>query len=72
MIKSMTGFGKMTIETGNKKIVIEVKSLNSKQLDINLRIPNLYKEKEMEQELKEIEKILNKKADFLRKKENLK
>ena len=46
MIKSMTGFGKMTIETGNKKIVIEVKSLNSKQLDINLRIPNLYKEKE--------------------------
>ena len=48
MIKSMTGFGKMTIETGNKKIVIEVKSLNSKQLDINLRIPNLYKEKEME------------------------
>ena len=48
MIKSMTCFGKMTIETGNKKIVIEVKSLNSKQLDINLRIPNLYKEKEME------------------------
>lgn len=48
MIKSMTGFGKMTIETGNKKIVIEVKSLNSKQLDINLRVPNLYKEKEME------------------------
>ena len=48
MIKSMTGFGKMTIETGYKKIVIEVKSLNSKQLDINLRIPNLYKEKEME------------------------
>lgn len=48
MIKSMTGFGKMTIETGNKKIVIEIKSLNSKQLDINLRVPNLYKEKEME------------------------
>lgn len=48
MIKSMTGFGKTTIETGNKKIVIEVKSLNSKQPDINLRIPNLYKEKEME------------------------
>ncbi len=48
MIKSMTGFGKMTIETGNKKIVIEVKSLNSKQLDINLRIHNLYKEKDME------------------------
>ena len=44
----MTGFGKATVESGNKKIVIEVKSLNSKQLDLNLRLPNLYKEKEME------------------------
>lgn len=48
MVKSMTGFGKTTVESGNKKIVIEIKSLNSKQLDLNLRIPNLYKEKEME------------------------
>lgn len=48
MIKSMTGFGKATIESGDKKIIVEVKSLNSKQLDINLRTPNLYKEKEME------------------------
>lgn len=48
MIKSMTGFGKAAAEYGDKKIVVEVKSLNSKQLDINLRIPNLYKEKEME------------------------
>lgn len=44
----MTGFGKTTIENGNKKIVIEIKSLNSKQLDLNLRMPNLYKEKEMD------------------------
>lgn len=48
MVKSMTGFGKASVESGNKKIVIEVKSLNSKQLDLNLRLPNLYKEKEME------------------------
>ena len=48
MVKSMTGFGKTTVESGNKKIVIEIKSLNSKQLDLNLRMPNLYKEKEME------------------------
>lgn len=48
MIKSMTGFGKTTVEVGNKKVVIEIKSLNSKQLDLNLRMPNLYKEKEME------------------------
>lgn len=44
----MTGFGKTTVEFRNKKIIIEIKSLNSKQLDLNLRIPNLYKEKEME------------------------
>ncbi len=45
MIKSMTGFGKATVESGDKKIIIEVKSLNSKQADISLRMPNLYKEK---------------------------
>lgn len=44
----MTGFGKATVENEGKKIVIEVKSLNSKQLDVNLRLPSLYKEKEME------------------------
>lgn len=48
MVKSMTGFGKTTIESGNRKIIVEIKSLNSKQLDLNLRMPNLYKEKEME------------------------
>ena len=48
MVKSMTGFGKTTVETGNKKIVIEIKSLNSKQFDLSLRMPNLFKEKEME------------------------
>lgn len=48
MVKSMTGFGKTTVESGSKKIIVEIKSLNSKQLDLNLRMPNLYKEKEME------------------------
>ena len=48
MIKSMTGFGKATVEIKNKKIIIEIKSLNSKQLDLNMRIPNLYRDKEME------------------------
>lgn len=48
MVKSMTGFGKTTVETGNKRIVIEIKSLNSKQFDLSLRMPNLFKEKEME------------------------
>lgn len=48
MVKSMTGFGKTTVEVRNKKVIVEIKSLNSKQLDLNLRIPNLYKEKEMD------------------------
>ncbi|SMO74293.1 TIGR00255 family protein [Saccharicrinis carchari] len=47
MIKSMTGFGKATCELSDKKISIEIKSLNSKQLDLNLRLPNIYREKDM-------------------------
>ncbi|MDR1755855.1 MAG: YicC family protein [Culturomica sp.] len=48
MIKSMTGFGKASVECGNKKIVVEIKSLNSKQLDVSLRLPGIYREREME------------------------
>ena len=48
MIKSMTGFGKSGAEVPGKKITIEIKSLNSKQLDLNLKVPWLYKEKESE------------------------
>ncbi|WP_430809925.1 MULTISPECIES: YicC/YloC family endoribonuclease [unclassified Carboxylicivirga] len=48
MIQSMTGYGKAVCELPNKKISIEIKSLNSKQLDLNTRIPNLYREKEIE------------------------
>ena len=44
----MTGFGKATCEYGNKKIVAEIKSLNSKQADISTRITGLYREKEIE------------------------
>lgn len=48
MILSMTGFGKQEIELPGKKLTIELRSLNSKQLDINARLPTLYKEKELE------------------------
>jgi len=48
MIKSMTGYGKAVAETQQKKITIEIKSLNSKQFDLNTKIPWLYKEKEPE------------------------
>ena len=43
----MTGFGKSLIELTNKSITIEIKSLNSKQLDINTRMPGIYREKDM-------------------------
>jgi len=43
----MTGFGKATAELATRKITVEIKSLNSKQLDLSARIPSLYKEKEM-------------------------
>jgi uncharacterized protein (TIGR00255 family) len=48
MIKSMTGYGKAIAETPQKKITIEIKSLNSKQFDLNTKLPWLYKEKEPE------------------------
>jgi uncharacterized protein (TIGR00255 family) len=48
MIKSMTGYGKSIAETPQKKITVEIKSLNSKQFDLNTKVPWLYKEKEPE------------------------
>ena len=48
MIQSMTGYGKATCEFPNKKVCIEIKSLNSKQLDLNVRMPSAYREKELE------------------------
>ena len=48
MIQSMTGYGKAVLAHKDKKIHVEVKSLNSKQLDLSVRIAPLYREKEME------------------------
>ena len=48
MIQSMTGFGKHVVQLPSKKITVELKSLNSKNLDINARITQSYREKELE------------------------
>jgi uncharacterized protein (TIGR00255 family) len=48
MIKSMTGFGQCTIDDGQVQISVEVKSLNSKFLDLNLRLPKAFSDKEIE------------------------
>lgn len=47
MIRSMTGFGKSIIDFPGKTITVEIRSLNSKQLDLNFRTPAVYREKEM-------------------------
>lgn len=47
MIRSMTGFGKSQVDLPGKIITIEIRSLNSKQLDLNFRAPSVYREKEM-------------------------
>lgn len=47
MILSMTGFGKASLQLSTKKITVEVKSLNSKGLDLNTRMPSVYRENEL-------------------------
>ncbi len=64
MIRSMTGFGKTEFEVGNKKITLEIKSLNSKQLDINTRIPAMYREKDIEIRRLMSEMLTRGKVDF--------
>jgi uncharacterized protein (TIGR00255 family) len=65
MIKSMTGYGKAFAETPQKKIIIEIKSLNSKQLDLNAKLPWLYKEKEPEIRNVVSQKLDRGKIDFV-------
>ncbi len=48
MIQSMTGYGKATAETGNRKVIVEIKSLNSKAMDISAKIIPAYRDKELD------------------------
>lgn len=48
MIRSMTGFGSASIQVGNKTILAEIKSVNSKFFDLSLRLPSAFREKELE------------------------
>ncbi len=64
MIRSMTGFGKTEFEVGTKKITLEIKSLNSKQLDINTRVPSVYREKDLEIRRLISEMLTRGKVDF--------
>ena len=64
MIASMTGYGKAVLELPEKKVTIEIRSLNSKTLDLNTRIPSFYREKELEIRNLISEKVQRGKVDF--------
>ena len=64
MIQSMTGYGKAVVAFKEKKIHVEIKSLNSKQLDLNTRIAPLYCEKEMEMRQMVAEALIRGKVDM--------
>ena len=64
MIQSMTGYGKAVVAFKEKKIHVEIKSLNSKQLDLNTRIAPLYREKEMEMRQMVAETLIRGKVDM--------
>ena len=64
MIQSMTGYGKAVVAYKGKKINVEIKSLNSKQLDLTTRIAPLYREKEMEIRQLIAERVIRGKVEF--------
>nr|WP_321227441.1 YicC/YloC family endoribonuclease [uncultured Psychroserpens sp.] len=64
MIQSMTGYGKSVIQLPTKKISIEIKSLNSKNLDLNTRMPSMYREKELGIRKLIASKLVRGKVDF--------
>lgn len=64
MIQSMTGFGKAFLQLPNKKITVELKSLNSKGLDLNVRTPSIYREMELQIRNTIAQKLERGKIDF--------
>lgn len=64
MIHSMTGFGKSQLQLPTKNISIEIKSLNSKSLDLNARMPAQYREKELQMRQLIAKELVRGKVDF--------
>ena len=64
MIHSMTGYGKSVLHLSDKKVTIEIKSLNSKNLDLNVRIPSYYSVKELAVRKELASKLVRGKVDF--------
>jgi len=64
-LRSMTGFGKAEGIVGSKKLTVEVRALNSKQLDLSVRLPSIYREKEMDVRMYITEHVIRGKVDVL-------
>ncbi|QEE48872.1 YicC family protein [Flavobacterium alkalisoli] len=64
MIQSMTGFGKFSLQLPTKKITVEIKSLNSKGLDLSVRMPSVYREMELKLRNQIAQKLERGKVDF--------
>ena len=64
MIQSMTGYGRSVLQLPTKKVTIEIKSLNSKNLDLNVRVPSYYREKELEVRKELASSLVRGKVDF--------
>jgi uncharacterized protein (TIGR00255 family) len=64
MIHSMTGYGRVVTDIPGKKITIEIKTLNSKQFDLSVRVPSYYREKELEIRNKLAHTLKRGKIDF--------
>jgi len=64
MIQSMTGYGKSILQLPSKKVTVEIKSLNSKNLDLNARVPGAYREKELLLRNRISKSLIRGKVDF--------
>ena len=64
MVQSMTGYGKAVTELPQKKVTVEIKTLNSKNLDLNVRVPSAYREKELAVRSKLSKQLVRGKVDF--------
>jgi uncharacterized protein (TIGR00255 family) len=64
MIKSMTGYGKTSVEITGRKLTIEIKTLNSKQFDLNLKTPGYFRDKELEVRNLLMQRLERGKIDF--------
>ena len=69
MTQSMTGYGKSDLVLSNTNFVIEIRSLNSKQADINIKMPSVFKEKEIVLRKLLLQKLIRGKIDISIRKE---